>query len=405
MSISTFIIIFFIDHVFADKLVWSDEFNGPKGQKPDQSKWNYDTGGDGWGNKELQFYTNSASNAALDGNGNLIISARRENPTNNNCWYGSCQYTSARIQTAGKFTQSYGTFEARIKIPSGIGLWSAFWMIGSNIMQDPWPACGEIDIMENVGQEPNLNHGSLHGPGYSAGNSVTSTYTNNQPLSNDFHVYRADWTANSIVFSVDGKAYATKTPADTKGNRWVFDHPFFLILNIAVGGTWPGSPNQSTIFPQQMTVDYVRVYTKDNNNNSNNNIDNNTPGKVVQIKGIGGRCLDVRGAQTANGTPIQLYDCNGSAAQKFTLGNDGTIRAYGKCIDVQSAAKNDGATVQLYDCNGTGAQKWNLPAAGDIVNVNADKCLHVKEPANQNSAITVISTCEGIPNQKWTTSA
>lgn len=242
--------------VCADTLVWSDEFNGPSGQLPDTSKWNYDTGGNGWGNQELEYYTNSASNAAMDGQGNLVMTARRENPSNYNCWYGSCQYTSARLQTSGKFTQTYGAFEARIKIPSGKGIWPAFWMIGNNIGQVGWPQCGEIDIMENVGQEPLAVHSTLHGLGYSGSSGLTSTFQlpNNQPFANDFHVYRADWIANSISFSVDGTQYATKTAAATSGNAWVFDHPFFIILNVAVGGTWPGSPDQSSVFPKSISI-------------------------------------------------------------------------------------------------------------------------------------------------------
>lgn len=250
--------------VKADTLTWSDEFNGPSGQVPDASKWKYDSGGDGWGNQELEYYTSSASNAALDGNGNLVITARRENPDNYKCWNGQCQYTSARLNSAGKFSQQYGAFEARIKIPTGKGVWPAFWLLGDNIGQVQWPQCGEIDIMENIGSVPLTIYGTLHGPGYSGAGGLTNAYTqsNNQPFTNDFHVYRVDWTENSVAFSVDGNQYATKTSADTHGNKWVFDHTFFIILNLAIGGGFPGSPDQSTVFPQSMVIDYVRVYSK-----------------------------------------------------------------------------------------------------------------------------------------------
>lgn len=386
-------ILFICGRVHSDVLLWSDEFNGPSGQAPDSSKWKYDIGGGGWGNQELEYHTNSPSNAALDGQGNLVITARRENPSNYNCWYGTCQYTSARLLTAGKFSQMYGAIEARIKIPRGKGIWPAFWMLGDNIGQVGWPQCGEIDIMENVGHEPLLVHGTLHGPGYSGGSGLTSTYTspNNQPFANDFHVYRADWTENAISFSIDGNQYATKTSGDTRGNPWVFDHKFFIILNVAVGGAWPGSPDSSTTFPQSMVVDYVRVYSK-------------SGGSVKQgeIKGIGGRCVDVAGAKTDNGTPVQIYDCNQSAAQRWTISDDSTIRAFGKCLDVTGAGTANGTPVQLYDCNGTGAQKWNLSPSGDIVNINANKCLDVKQPANQNGARLQIWDCAGTANQKWT---
>lgn len=263
MKYFLFLILYIYESVNAEKLSWSDEFNGPKGQVPDSSKWKRDIGGDGWGNQELEYYTDSASNAALDGNGNLVITALKENPGNYNCWYGKCTYTSARLLTAGKFSQKYGAFEARIKIPKGKGLWPAFWMIGDDIGQAGWPQCGEIDIMENVGIKPLEVLGTLHGPGYSGAAGLSSTYRppNNEPFSNDFHIYRVDWTDGSIFFSVDGNKYATKTPGDTHGNKWVFDHPFYIILNVAVGGQWPTSPDGSTVFPQTMLVDYVRVYT------------------------------------------------------------------------------------------------------------------------------------------------
>lgn len=288
MPIIPLLILSISARVGADTLLWSDEFNGPSGQPPDASKWTLNTGGDGWGNQELEYYTNLQSNAALDGSGNLVITARKENNANYNCWYGRCQYTSSRMITGGKFGQMYGIIEARIKIPTGKGIWPAFWMLGENILQAGWPQCGEIDIMENVGNKPLEVHGTLHGPGYSGGDGLTSTYIlpNNQPFSNDFHVYCADWTTNSITFSVDGNQYSTKTSADTRGNRWVFDHNFFILLNLAVGGGWPGPPDASTVFPQSMIVDYVRVYSKGDT-------------RQGQITGIGGRCDVANGNSNA----------------------------------------------------------------------------------------------------------
>jgi beta-glucanase (GH16 family) len=236
-------------------LGWSDEFNGGAGAI-DGSKWSYETGGGGFGNNELEFYTNRTDNAALDGQGSLVITARAEN-------YGGRNYTSARLNSAGKFTATYGRVEARIQIPRGQGIWPAFWMLGNNI-GDPnvgWPTCGEIDIMENIGREANVNHGSLHGPGYSGGNPLTGTYDAGTALANGFHTYAVEWEPNVVRFYVDNNLYETRTPSNLPaGTRWVYDHPFFIILNVAVGGNWPGSPDGSTQFPQQMKVDYVRVY-------------------------------------------------------------------------------------------------------------------------------------------------
>ncbi|RKS09401.1 beta-glucanase (GH16 family) [Nocardiopsis sp. Huas11] len=237
----------------AGALVWSDEFDGPAGAAPDPAHWNHETGDHGWGNGELQNYTDSRENSALDGDGNLVITARQE---------ADGGYTSARLTTQNKVEQAYGRFEARIKIPTGQGVWPAFWMLGDNFPETPWPNSGEIDIMENVGHEPSTVHGTVHGPGYSGGGGIGASYEHPQggAFTDDFHVYAVEWTPDSITWSVDDVAFNTLTPADLGGNTWVYDHPFFMILNVAVGGEWPGYPDQTTSFPQQMVVDYVRVY-------------------------------------------------------------------------------------------------------------------------------------------------
>lgn len=243
-------------------LSWSDEFNGPDGSAPDSSKWTYDVGGKGWGNHELECYTNRLQNAQIKG-GNLVITAVKENFT---CPDGvSSKYTSARLKTQGLFTQAYGRFEARIKIPAGQGMWPAFWMLGNNITSVGWPRCGEIDIMENIGKEPGTVHGSLHGPslpGPTSDASAPFSFPAGQKFADDFHLYAAEWEPGVARFYVDTNLYATFTQAQWPAGAWVFDHPFFLLLNVAAGGDWPGSPDSSTVFPQQMLVDYVRVYTK-----------------------------------------------------------------------------------------------------------------------------------------------
>jgi beta-glucanase (GH16 family) len=243
--------------------VWSDEFDGPAGASFDRAKWVADTGGNGFGNQEREFYTTRAENVALDGNGHLVITARAE-PLSSiyQCWYGRCLYTSTRLKTSGLFAQTYGRIEARIKIPRGQGLWPAFWMLGGNIGSVGWPQSGEIDIMENIGREPAVAHGTLHGPGYSGAGGIGRADTlSSGAYADDFHVFAVEWRPNEIRWYVDGRQYHRMTPADLpSGTKWVYDHPFFLLLNVAVGGGWPGDPDASSTFPQQMFVDYVRVY-------------------------------------------------------------------------------------------------------------------------------------------------
>ena len=244
-------------------LIWSDEFNGESGSLPDRSKWTYDIGGSGWGNHELEYYTNRRENARVE-NGNLLITAQQEPYNGPNG--AEFDYTSARLKTQGLFSQAYGRFEARIKLPAGQGLWPAFWMLGDNFGSAGWPKCGEIDIMENVGKEPRINHGSLHGPsstGTTSDLTATITLPAGQKLSDGFHVYAIEWEPDAIRFYLDANLYATFSATQwPPGGTWVFDHRFFLVLNVAVGGDWPGSPDDTTEFPQTMLVDYVRVYKR-----------------------------------------------------------------------------------------------------------------------------------------------
>ncbi|MFJ8887774.1 ricin-type beta-trefoil lectin domain protein [Streptomyces sp. NPDC102402] len=373
-------------------LTFSDEFDGAAGSAVNGAKWQIETG-DNVSNHERQYYTAGRNNAVLDGQGNLVITARKENPGNYQCWYGRCEYTSARLNTSGKFTTTYGRVESRMKIPRGQGIWPAFWMLGADIGSVGWPNSGEIDIMENVGFEPGTVHGTLHGPGYSGSGGVGAGYSlpGGQAFADAFHTFAVDWSPNAITWSVDGTVYQRRTPADLGGKQWVFDKPFFVILNLAVGGYWPGDPDGSTAFPQQLLVDYVRVST-----------DSGQPSGGGPVTGIGGKCLDVPSANSANGTPVQLYDCNGTAAQRWTVGGDGTLRALGKCLDVASAGTADGTPVQLWDCNGTAAQQWAVPAARDIVNPQANKCLDAIGSSSANGTRLQIWTCTGAANQKWT---
>ncbi|MGS2591882.1 family 16 glycosylhydrolase [Streptomyces hebeiensis] len=377
----------------AAAITFSDDFDGPAGAAVDGGKWQIETG-DNVNNHERQYYTAGNSNAALDGRGNLVITARKENPGNYQCWYGRCEYTSARLNTSGKFTSTYGHVEARMKVPRGQGMWPAFWMLGSDIGQVGWPNSGEIDIMENVGFEPGTVHGTIHGPGYSGSGGIGAGYTlpGGQAFADAFHTFAIDWSPEAITWSVDGNVYQRRTPADLGGRGWVFNKPFFLILNLAVGGYWPGDPDGSTSFPNQLVVDYVRVST----------LDGGTGGRTGTITGIGGKCVDVAGAGTANGTPIQLHDCNGNAAQRWTAASDGTLRALGKCLDVRDGGTGDGAQLHLWDCVGAASQRWALPAARDIVNIKADKCVDATGNSSADGTRLQIWTCAGTPNQKWT---
>jgi beta-glucanase (GH16 family) len=243
-------------------LVWSDEFNASDGSAPDPSKWTFEAGGNGFGNQELEYYTSRPQNAEIQ-NGNLVITALKENYAGPDGI--SRDYTSARLNTSNKFQQAYGRFEASIKIPYGQGIWPAFWMLGNDIPTNGWPACGEIDVMENIGHEPSIVHGTIHGPGYSGAHGIGSPFSlsDGRRFADDYHLYAVEWSPNEIKFYVDNNLYATRTPADLPpGTKWVYDHPFFVILNLAVGGAWPGSPDATTVFPQQMLVDYVRVYKR-----------------------------------------------------------------------------------------------------------------------------------------------
>jgi uncharacterized protein (TIGR03437 family) len=250
------------------KPVWSDEFNGTAGSPPDPKNWNYDLGGGGWGNGEAETYTNLPANVYQDGKGNLVIQAIRDSSGN---------FTSARLQTGapGASTDTtdlswqYGLAEARIKLPFGLGVWPAFWMLGEDIGTVSWPQCGELDIMENFGTFNNnasINNGTAHGPGYSGGSGITAAITLpfGETVYDDYHIYALEWSPDSIQFFVDGVVYNTVTPASIPaGDDWVFNAPFFILLNLAIGGpsTFLGTPNPTEPFPnQQLVVDYVRVY-------------------------------------------------------------------------------------------------------------------------------------------------
>jgi hypothetical protein len=237
-------------------------------------------------------------------------------------------------------------------------------------------------------------HGTIHGPGYSGGNGVGAPFSlaGGQAFADAFHTFAVDWEPGAVTWSVDGVAYSRKTPADIGGNTWVFNHPFFLIMNLAVGGNWPGSPDASTAFPGQLVIDYVHVLSY---------VAGGTGGAIT---GLAGKCVDVAGANPANGTTVQLYTCNGTNAQQWTRPGDGTIRALGKCLDVSGGSTANGARVQLWTCNGTGAQQWVYTSGRDLVNPQANKCLDVTNNNPADATPLQLWSCTGGANQKWTVS-
>ncbi|OQR65575.1 licheninase [Streptomyces maremycinicus] len=250
------------------RLVWSDEFDGAAGGKPDPSKWRADPGTGP--NNELEYYTDHR-NAALDGSGHLVMEARKEVTAGSSCprdpLSGSttCQYTSARMNTGATFQFTYGRVEARIKVPKGNGLWPAFWMMGADFLTGrPWPYNGEVDIMEVLGKDVKTSYSTVHAPAYNGGGGIGAPYTlpGNADFSDDFHTWAADWNSKGITYSLDGRTVFAldKDQVERTRGPWIFDHPHYMILNLAVGGDWPGPPDAGTPFPSRMLVDYVRIF-------------------------------------------------------------------------------------------------------------------------------------------------
>lgn len=248
----------------SDELLWADEFDGPEGQRPDAAAWVTQTGNlddEGWGNNELQYYTDAPENSSLDGDGHLVIAVWPAEPDADlPCFtVPSCPYTSARLTTEGTVALETGRVEVRARIPNGTGLLPAIWMLGNN--GETWPAQGEIDIAEVVGGEPSTVYGTAHGPTYFNENGIGAAFDLGAPSGDGFHVFAVDKRPDAITWSVDGEDYLTLTPDDLPDpDDWVFEQDMHLLLNVAVGGDWPGSPDASTTFPAEMVVDYVRVF-------------------------------------------------------------------------------------------------------------------------------------------------
>jgi beta-glucanase (GH16 family) len=363
------------------RLTWSDEFSGPAGSAPNASNWSHDLGGTGWGNSELEDYTSSTANAALDGTGQLVITARQADPAGSSCWYGACRYTSARLTTLGHFSQAYGQISARIKLPAGQGIWPSFWALGDNFATTGWPQSGQMNILSFRGGTPGTVHGGLVGPGY---NAETTDTLSSGTFAGAYHTFTADWYPDHISLFVDGHLYDTQYKAKV-GAGWVFDHPFFLILNLAVGGKEPGNPTAATTFPQQMLIDWVRV----------SQAGPPTAAATGPLTGVAGQC-----AEASTSGAAQLASCGQSAAQTWTAGTDGTIRAQGKCLNATAAASGSPAT--LAACNGTAAQAWQAETDGELVNTQTGGCLDTAADSSASQTPLQTGDCQGSPSQLWT---
>ncbi|MGH7531277.1 MAG: glycoside hydrolase family 16 protein [Gemmatimonadales bacterium] len=254
----------------ARELVWSDEFDGPAGARVDSLTWRHDTadgcaaGICGWGNNEKQYYTSAAENVALDGRGHLVITARQA-PPGLACYYGPCRYTSAKITTRGTLALPPGSrVEARIKLPAGQGLWPAFWMLGAGYPETPWPACGELDVMEYRGSTPTATSSAVHGPGYSGNTPFAHRHTlQHGRFADEFHIFAVEWDSLIARFYVDGAPHYTVSRGELeRSGRSILHQPFFMILNLAVGGHFDGDPASDAILPASLVIDYVRVFRR-----------------------------------------------------------------------------------------------------------------------------------------------
>ncbi len=372
--------------------VWSDEFNGTS---LNTSNWvaEIGTGSSGWGNNELQYYTNRTQNLQVTG-GNLVITAQKES-------YGGMNYTSARIKTQGLHNFTYGKIEARIKLPTGQGLWPAFWMLGANNPSVGWPYCGEIDIMEHVNNS-SVVHGTVHwdANGYASYGNVSGNIDFSQ-----FHVYSIEWDANYIRWFVDGIQFNEILITNGTGNTEEFQKPFFILLNLAVGGNWPGSPNSSTPFPSQMLVDYVRVYQASTSTNI-------VSGGIYTLTAkCSGKVLDVTDVSTADGGKMQQWTNYTANNQKFRVDDMGngyyklTAVHSGKVLDVPSASTSTGVQLQQWTDNGSDAQRWRIVDVGGgyykLINKGSGLAVDVSSSSTADGAIVQQYTDNNTDAQKW----
>ena len=397
-------------------LVWSDEFNAAAGTYPDSTKWTYDTGNSGFGNPEIEDYCTPGSGAApcvasqpnayQDGNGNLVIQARKDSSGN---------WTSARLKTQGLYQFTYGRIEARMKLPVGDGFWPAFWMLGANINSVGWPQCGEDDIMEWVqSYTPTTTSSTTHGPGYSGGSGIGARYTfpNGGRIDDaSYHTYGLTWSPNLLQYYRDSPSnvFLTITPSSIpSGDQWVYNNsPFFLLLNLAIGnGGFPGGTDGTTPSTATMLVDYVRVYQLGSSSSTSlNGTHTLTPQNAT------GSRLDDTAASTAAGNPIDIYTANGTGAQNWAISNSGVTPAgyYNLATEgancLTASGTGSGSGVVLDPCNGSTAQAWNAVASGSTYAWhpanNTGLCLDVRSAGTANGTAVQVYTCNGTPAQQW----
>ncbi|AIQ68104.1 RICIN domain-containing protein [Paenibacillus graminis] len=375
-------------------LAWSDEFDGTS---LNTSNWTAEigTGVSGWGNNELQYYTNRPQNLQVTG-GNLVITALKES-------YNGSSYTSARIKTQGKKSFTYGKIEARIKLPSGQGLWPAFWMLGTNIDVPGvgWPKCGETDIMERVNNNAFVN-GTVHWD--ANGQADYGQISGNLDFS-QYHVYSIEWDAKYIRWFVDGNKFNEFYIENGTGNTEEFQKPSFLLLNLAVGGNWPGSPDAATPFPAKMLVDYVRVYQA-------SNAPNIVSGGVYTFASkASGKVMDVVDVSTANGAKIQQWTNYTAANQQFRVDSTGdgyyklTAVHSGKVLDVPGSSTSAGVQLQQWDDNGSNAQQWSVIDAGGgyykLISKVSGLAVDVSGSSTADGAAVQQWTDNGSDAQKW----
>ena len=348
-------------------LVWSDEFNDPAGTSPDPARWEFEIGDGaingipGWGNSELQYYTDSTANAATDGAGNLHISTL-EADGSLGCYYGPCEYTSARMLSRNRAEFAYGRIESRMLLPDGdAGLWPAFWSLGTNINQVGWPQTGEIDFMEYVSRIPNEIFGTIHGPGYSGGASFGNTWNFGEPASNEFHTFAIEWQPGLIEWYVDGILYHSATPADVAPNQWVFDDPIFMLLNQAVGGNFGGPVSEDLVFPQALVIDHVRVFQGPDTAErwEAGFVDNFSGWQEVAVP------FDsfTRSAEQPNGAPDDGLGLNEVWGYGFTLPAGGSTASPVLLDQVRLTVPP--VIVTNLDDNGDGSLRWALDTVGN----------------------------------------
>ncbi len=394
-------------------LQWSDEFNAASGTYPSSANWTYDTGNSGFGNPEIETYCTPGSNTApcvasqpnayQDGNGNLVIKAIRN---------AGGQWTSARLKTQGLKQFTYGRIEARMKLPVGDGFWPAFWMLGANINTVSWPQCGEQDIIEWVqSYTPTKTSSTTHGPGYSGGSGIGSQFVfpNGGRIDDgNYHVYGVIWGPNSIQYYRDSPSnifLTTTSSTIPKGDQWVFNNPFFLLLNLAIGsGGFPGATDGSTPSSATMLVDYVRVYSS-STTKSLNGTHTLTPQNATGLR------LDDQSADTASGNPIDVYTANGTGAQAWSMSSTNVSPAGyynlategANCLTASGTA--NGAAVTLTPCNGSSAQAWNAVSTGSTYEFtpanNPSNCLDVRSNGTASGTLVQVWSCNAGANEEW----